>query len=1224
MYSDSNLNAGNDRPGTVVKLVLAGSMLAAALIYGADGWTAGPKGGYSREELSAVQTAEETSVSELRAQEITQLRIALGRRSPANRMAELYFRLAKNYLEAYSATFKLEGRVHEKHLERGMKEPYILRGASKPYLALAVKASNEIIGYRIAYDKLDQVHFFLAFAYKEMERRPDSRRHFSIIVRSFPSSQFAPVAYRELGEMTFADGKFRDSISYLETATRIEKGENLPRILHKLAWSYYRTKQYARAVGTMKRAIAEASKDEERLVSLREEALRDIAIFMTETGRVEEAVAYFDEVAGGKTFYGAALEKLAKQYERSAQPVKAAQVYEALVKAKQGDGASFRAIVKLVEIDIRRGRYSEALARARAVKLPDSGDSDTATALGNLRALVRKTATGQHENFRKKKDRKALSVAESYYTAYLGTFLAKEDPRGETPEIMMYLAEVKRENKKPAEASELYRKVLESKDKRYAKQAGTLWTASLAESMKAKGTKPGGEEPSAVEKEFVDAADRMRDSLGLQSPESREAALKSAQVLAGYKNTKPDAVKRAREIINTWPQSPQAHTAAKLWLQTITDRMPHGTAAGLENSDAASELRDAMAELRSNAPFMAFDASHGGKLKQQMAAEETRLKVGAIATQEKEKNFGDAGRSYETFAAEAPSREIAEKAFGNAVSSYIKEDDMVAVDRVIDSWLKRYPGSAVAADAARGAATAWLIKGYFENSGALFEKAGRLCGDADSLDTAARIFEGIGQAERARSDWGVHLSSYKKSSHHWAVAIRLARSFEDAGNRVEAVRAYKFCMTGFDDVAAECGAKAADVLMLLKDSEQAVAIYRKVAAAGGRKKGPYVGYARYKLAAMQEATGRFEPLRLPEKLLGNLVNKRIDFFKQLDRAYSPVVDAGGPWAVAALDRLALWAWKFADEMDALNLPEGADAKAAARFRLSINSISVPLRKKAAGTWMSAFEKAVAAEALSPALPSIADHLADARVAGVWRAQGSRGGYRLAGIPPDGGSAGRAEALGKTRSALVKSAKNADAWVDYGNLLWGEGRSVLARLAYERALALDPKNIAALVNRAVIALSGDGAEDWTRAAEAQALLAEALKKDNLSTVAKINRAQLLNYYRVFSKSKTLWEQAAAAGHAGMADVQDGLGVALQGTGALAAARAAFEKAGTLGAPRGRFANVYHEAAAASTTGVEGAEKCLGRIGDINIDEAAGFEKDSAGRLKRACERWANGK
>jgi hypothetical protein len=194
-------------------------------------------------------------------------------------------------------------------------------------------------------------------------------------------------------------------------------------------------------------------------------------------------------------------------------------------------------------------------------------------------------------------------------------------------------------------------------------------------------------------------------------------------------------------------------------------------------------------------------------------------------------------------------------------------------------------------------------------------------------------------------------------------------------------------------------------------------------------------------------------------------------------------------------------------------------------------------------------------------------------------------------------------------------------VDYGNLLWGEGKPGLAKIAYERALALDRRNAAALNNRGVVVASGEGEENWLSAAEASGLFQEALRQDDFYLAAKMNRASLLNYYRVFAKARPLWEQINA--RAASADGRDGLAVSLTGLGA-SGAEAEFEKATEAGASKGRFTRVYHEAARASANGKDGAETCLSRLAELDEGSLNGFEKSSVENLKRTCTIWKSEK
>src|SRR5262249_46835677 len=161
-------------------------------------------------------------------------------------------------------------------------------------------------------------------------------------------------------------------------------------------------------------------------------------------------------------------------------------------------------------------------------------------------------------------------------------------------------------------------------------------------------------------------------------------------------------------------------------------------------------------------------------------------------------------------------------------------------------------------------------------------------------------------------------------------------------------------------------------------------------------------------------------------------------------------------------------------------------------------------------------------------------------------------------PSNGGSDGESKAFEKTRDRLLRNPSDGAAWIDYGNLLWGSGKPGLARIAYDRALQINPKSPAALNNGAVVRLSQiNGEEDWQVAAEALTHFQQSVKLDEFFVPAKINRALLLNYYRLFARAKPLFEQALT--RSSLSDAQEGLAIALQGMGDGTGAAAAFEKA-----------------------------------------------------------------
>jgi tetratricopeptide (TPR) repeat protein len=427
---------------------------------------------------------------------------------------------------------------------------------------------------------------------------------------------------------------------------------------------------------------------------------------------------------------------------------------------------------------------------------------------------------------------------------------------------------------------------------------------------------------------------------------------------------------------------------------------------------------------------------------------------------------------------------------------------------------------------------------------------------------------------------------------------------------------------------AECGGRLGDLFVKGEDFESARVIFKKVAVFSPKKKAdgvsPFIGYARYKLAERTEREARFLPLQLPEAQLKKALNQRTGFLEPLSKAYMNAVEAGGPWAVASLNALGLWATHFADEVDQIVPPKGSTPDAIAKFKLQLKALSDPLRKKALATFSQGYTKATAAEVLSPALPTMADELAAAHFGSVKRAQGVRGKFRLSGMPVDGGADGRENAFKKVRDRLSKgSQKNqedASAWIDYGNLLWGSGKPEIAAIAYEYALSFSKNNPATVNNRGVIALSIDGEEDWFRAWQANQFFREALKRDDYFLPAKVNLAALFNYYRLFAQAQPYWEQVLAKVK-NSADVEDGYAISLQGTGDFTEAEAAFKQATELGASRDRFALVFHELARQISDPKQASlasEKCLDTLKDMQ--GVSGFERTAIDNLRRTCEQW----
>lgn len=1167
---------------------------------------------YTDQELQSVRTPQESQLRDLRLAQVAELTALLGRHLPSNRKADFYFRLSELYVELYQAEFLNEGRVYEQKLSAGKSGKLIDRTSSKKFLKKGIQSSKELVDLGIPYEHLDRVYGFLGFYYTQMGDAKSAKDSLKNLVARFPKSEYVAEAQASLGDMSFSAQEYEEAEYYYGLYLKKRAGEQgasiqTPRVLHKLAWARYRMKKYPEAIETMKKAVSLSTGDD-KLVNVKEEGLRDLAYFMSEHGDPDEAVRYFQGISGEKIYYMRALERLGREFERTGDADRATKIYENVLANRSDADTRLRVLFRLVDLDLRKRKLGLAAERLEKAEIPQPEGDEGKVAFQNLRAMVRRSATVNHQSWRANQENRAvLATAERFYQLYLDKFLRGEDTSKERSEIEMYLAEVKRDLGKSKEASELYQKVLRSKDERYSKEAGALWVSSLAEAIKKRGKESGktGQEPSALEVEFVQASDELSRVLP-DAQEAREARIQSAQVLAGYSSTQKEALRRTQSIVDEHSDSQQGLTAAKLWLQTITEKLPESPSQAAKQLQTVENLQDAVRALRSNSKLLETDRKIGkGEVRKLLADNESRLEVIHLAELEGDRNYEEAAKYYERLAETNPKSEKGEKAFASAVNNYVLAGRMGDADRVRATWSRAYPGSALLKTSLRASATQQFLVGNYEAAGELFQRLGQSGVDPDALETAARMWEGLEKLDRAVEAWAQFKDRYPSSEKRDAAFLSIGLLEERRGREEAAARAYESCTILRAGRRAECGVRLGELQLRRRENARAQRAFSDVIAVKGKADGrtPFIAYAHYKLAEIMEEGTSFPPLASQKAQLQQALEKRIHFFQKLALLQKEALQSGGPWGIAALFRQAHWLLGFADEIDSL----GPEAK----------SISAPQRKKALATLQDAYRRAVENSILSPATPEIADAIANMRSAPPSRAQGYRGRFRLAGVPAMGGPDGLEGALRKVRARLEKNASDAGAWVDYGNLLWGEGRSMLARIAYERALSLNPKFAYALNNRGVVLLERGGPDDWYRSWEAQSFFQSALDADRYFLASKFNLAALSNYYRLFAKAKPMWEQVLARYNLG--DARVGLAISFQGLGNPKQADVEWNKASAAGAREGGFTVSYHRAARLGQK-KENSRACRDLLEPFASKDLQGFEKDSVDRLREECEKW----
>ncbi len=1208
---------------TTFLILRAGArFIAVALLWGAPSLASAS----FDSDRAHVETDRDRQIRELRDAEVTQIRIALGRRNAANRQADLYFRLAELYFEGYRADHLIEGKIHEYRAQEKRAPRNAERRLSRPLLTRGIKACEELVALGVPYAKMDNVIYFLAYNYGELGQAGRAEKYFKQLVEDHPKSTFRVEAYRELGEQAFRRHEFKDAIGYFEQALPLLSGGPRAPIYHRLAWSHYRLRELDRAVTEMKRAISEAEKSGEQFLNVRDEALKDLAVFMTDAGQVEEALAYFRSVVANKEFYAEALEKLAAEYERRLQWASAIKVHELLLRISGNADRKLPSLLRIIDADLKMAQHARALGRLEVFPWQELNAESSQVPFQQAKNRIRRWAVALHAEARKRsaKDSKGTyELVDRLYGLYLEKFLVHpvmeplESKKGptrseEVAEVQTYRAEVKAALGARSEATRLYRVVMESGHPKYAVTAGKLRLALLTEAVTVAHAKPGSDEASL----WLETVDQS-STVAPTSPESRALKLKAIQFLAGSKEHEGQVIDRTRKLIDESPESQEALIAAQLWIQVRLDTLPKVADVNAKTfstyQDRARAVEEVFEVLGKNERLMRADRTRfAGKLASVMRAKREEIRLGLVAGSEAGGDFEGAARAYENLASTKSERSVSEPSLLNALTNYQRARNWGETERLALQVSEKFAGSKKTIDNVKGAATQLLIAGEYDRSARVFFAFGSRHRDKAAVRTAMTIAAATGSKSESAT-WTAYFIEHFKGDSDWdAIVLEEAKRLERDGEHGKAITLFGGCSQRSSIWTAECLIRLADVYTAqgkVRDAQSAIqrAAGIRVDKNSGRVS-PFVGLARFRLAETSEKQTTFEPLSLPDSKLEKLLSERLKFFEKLSTTYLAAGEAGGPWAIGSLLRLAEWTLRLAREIEAIGPPENVRDELAIKFKKSLLSVSRPLIDRARKTLKDAFRLAQSQEILSSFTGDVLDLLAEIEKKPPYRAQGSFSDPRWA--VPEG--LGQEVSLEAIRTRLSKQPLEPSLWNAYGVQLVGQGKTPLAAIAFARALDLDSKSGAALNNTALAMLAvPEALEDPVTSRIALGMLKQARSVSKRPREAIANLAQLYGYYRLAMKADPLWEWL----HEQTPDALtwDGTALGRYFKGDLKSAEKAFQEAEARGADEDRMMRRLFQAATSDR------EACRDYLMKADKNKARPLEQAAWEHLRMVCQK-----
>jgi len=191
------------------------------------------------------------------------------------------------------------------------------------------------------YNRMDEVYFYLAFAYQDSGDQGSARRWYQQLIQRFPQSRFIPNAYLSFAEFFFESGEMPGAQQMYNQVLAIDTPENqvFGYALYKLAWVYFNLQDFENALNTFVRVIdyAKAHPDNPSVAPLLRTARNELVTAygsvygVSRPLNVSTALQFFTRYAADEANAVEMFEKLGELYQDNGQWANSIAIYHELI-----------------------------------------------------------------------------------------------------------------------------------------------------------------------------------------------------------------------------------------------------------------------------------------------------------------------------------------------------------------------------------------------------------------------------------------------------------------------------------------------------------------------------------------------------------------------------------------------------------------------------------------------------------------------------------------------------------------------------------------------------------------------------------------------------------------------------------------------------------------------------------------------------------------------------
>lgn len=177
---------------------------------------------------------------------------------------------------------------------RNVKKSDYFKTSSR-FFEQANDAAETVVKRFPRYRSIGEVYYILAYNHKELGHNDLAQKYFRLASgKADPSSKIKLKSNIALADYNFNAHKYKEAIPLYESALGKIDEQWWTKDAFNLAWCYYRTRQYDKAISKMQEVHKKSSSG--KYVNMKEPVERDIGIFFVDAGKINEAVKFYNSI----------------------------------------------------------------------------------------------------------------------------------------------------------------------------------------------------------------------------------------------------------------------------------------------------------------------------------------------------------------------------------------------------------------------------------------------------------------------------------------------------------------------------------------------------------------------------------------------------------------------------------------------------------------------------------------------------------------------------------------------------------------------------------------------------------------------------------------------------------------------------------------------------------------------------------------------------------------